>query len=62
MPFILWSVHTICNLQCVGKNEIPFNLRLNNHRKDVKDPKTKLADKHFKKKSGTDLTNMQDSR
>ena len=41
----------ICNLQyvSVGKNETPFNFRLNNHRKDVKDPKAILADKHFNK-------------
>ena len=43
MPFIFWSV------QYVGKNEPPFNIRLNNHRKDVKDPKAILADKHFQK-------------
>ena len=39
----------ICNLQYVGKNETPLNIRLNNHRKDVKDPKAILADKHFQK-------------
>ena len=44
----------ICNLQCVGQNETPFNIRLNNHRKDVKDPKAVLVDKH--------LTNTTDSR
>ena len=41
----------ICNLQYVGKNDTPFNIRLNNHRKDVKDPKAILADKHFQKNS-----------
>ena len=40
---------TICNLQYVGKNETLFNIRLNNHRKDVKDAKVILADKHFQK-------------
>ena len=40
----------ICNLQYVGKNETPFNIRLNNHRKDVKDPKGNLGDKHTSKK------------
>ena len=40
---------TICNLQHVGQNETPFNIRLSNHRKDVKDPKVILADKHFQK-------------
>ena len=39
----------ICNLQHVGKNETPFNIRLGNHSKDVKFPKAKLADKHFQK-------------
>ena len=37
------------NLQYVGKNETPFNIRLSNHRKDVKDPKAILADKHLQK-------------
>ena len=40
---------TICKLQYVGKNEILFNIKLNSHRKDVKDPKAILADKHFQK-------------
>ena len=53
--------HTICNLQYVDKNETPFSIRLNNHRKDVKDPKAILADKHFQKMV-IDLTNTQDSR
>ena len=39
----------ICNLQYVGKNETPFNIRLNHHRIDVKDSKATLADKHFQK-------------
>ena len=40
----------ICNLQYVRKHETTFNIRLNNHRKDVKDPEAILADKHFSKK------------
>ena len=40
---------TICSLQYVSKNKAPFNIRLNNHRKDVKDPNTTLEDKHFQK-------------
>ena len=40
---------TICNLQYVGKKETPFNIRLNNHRKDVEDTKVILAGKHFHK-------------
>ena len=49
----------IYNLQDVGKNEEPFNIRSNNHRKDVKDPKAILADKHLQKMV---ITNMQDPR
>ena len=40
---------TIYNLQYVGKNETPFNIRLNNHREDVKDPNAILADKLLQK-------------
>ena len=39
----------ICNLQYDGKSETPFNIRLNNHRKNVKDPKAILADKRVQK-------------
>ena len=49
-----------CNLQYVSKNKTPFKIRLNNHRKNVKDPKAIFADKHFQKMV-IDLTNMQDS-
>ena len=51
----------ICNQQYVGKNETPFNIRLNNHRKDVNDPKVLLADKHFQKMV-IDLKNTQATR
>ena len=37
----------ICNIQYVGKSETTFNIRLNNHRKDVKDSNALPADKHF---------------
>ena len=40
----------ICLIQYVGKSETTFNLRLNNHRKDARDRKSKniiLACKHF---------------
>ena len=40
----------VCLLQYIGKSETPFNLRLNNHRKDAKDTTSKnniLACKHF---------------
>ena len=35
-------------IQYVGKSETHFNLRLNNHRKGVNNPKTILASNHFK--------------
>ena len=38
---------TLCNKQYVGKAEIAFNIRLNNHRKDTKNPNTILACRHF---------------
>ena len=38
---------TICNPQYIGKNDAPFNIRFNYHRKDVKDPKEILPDKQF---------------
>ena len=34
-------------IQYVGKAGTAFNIRLNNHRKDVKDPKTIPVEKHF---------------
>ena len=38
----------LCKIQFVGKAEIAFNIRFNNHRKDVrKDPKAIPVDKHF---------------
>ena len=38
-----------CKVQYVGKAETAFNLRLNNHRKGVSNPKFILADMHFRK-------------
>ena len=39
---------TLCNLQYVHKNEILFNITLNSHLKEEKQPKaTILADKPF---------------
>ena len=40
---------TLCNIQYVGKSETSFNIRLNNHRKDVNNPKAIPACLHFKK-------------
>ena len=44
---------TLCKQQYVGKGETPFNIRLNNHRNDVKNshPKTILAWKHLQEKN-----------
>ena len=39
----------LCKVQYVGKAETAFNIRLNNHRKDVNNPKSIPADLHFKK-------------
>ena len=38
---------TLCTKQYVGKAETSFNLRLNNHRKDVKKDDAIMAYKHF---------------
>ena len=38
----------LCKIQYVGQSETPFNLRLNNHRKDVNNPKAIPACNHFK--------------
>ena len=38
----------IMQIQYVGKSETTFNLRLNNHRKDVYNPKAIPACNHFK--------------
>ena len=42
-------MHIICIsiFQYVGKSESPFNLRLNNYRKGVKNPKAIPACNHF---------------
>ena len=37
----------ICNIQYFGKSETPFNIRLNNHGRDVKNPNAVPACKHF---------------
>ena len=46
--FIIYLLECeISKIQYVGKAETAFNIQLNNHRKDVKDPKAIPADKHF---------------
>ena len=49
MPFTLWSVQQATYRMSVKTR--PFNIRLKNHRKDVKDLKAILADNHFQKSS-----------
>ena len=39
----------VCDIQYVGKSETGFNIRLNNHRKNVSNPKAILACVHFTK-------------
>ena len=41
---------TLCKIQYVGKTETPFNIRLNNHRKDANgnNPKAIPSSIHFK--------------
>ena len=46
--FIIYILECeLCKSQYVGKAETTFNIWLNNHRKDVKDPKAIPEDKHF---------------
>ena len=40
--------YTLCHIQCIGESETQFNLRLNNHQKDVNRQNAPLVDKHFK--------------
>ena len=41
----------LCNKQYVGKAETSFNIRLNNHQKDVKKVDTIMTCKHFQQES-----------
>ena len=48
ISFVIYLLECyICNIQYVGKSETPFNISLNNHRKDVKNPNAIPAWKHF---------------
>ena len=38
----------LCEIEYIGKNETPFNLRLNNHRNNVNNPTPIPACNHFK--------------
>ena len=42
---------TKCKIQCVGKAEIEFNIRFNNHQKDVWKPDAIPASSHFSGKN-----------
>ena len=39
----------VCKIQYVAKVETAFNIRLNNHKKDVNNPKSITANLHFRK-------------
>ena len=55
--FVIYPLEChICNIQYIGKSEAPFNIRLNNHRKDVKNPNGTPACKHFNR-HGYDFNN-----
>ena len=41
----------LCNKQYVGKAETSFNIRLNNHRKDMKNIDANMACKHFQQEN-----------
>ena len=52
--FVIYLMEcTLCKIQCVGKAETSFNIRLNNHRKDANgnNPKTIPVSIHFKQSS-----------
>ena len=47
--YLIYLIECIlCKILCVGKSETPFNLRLNNSRKNVNNPKAIPACNHFK--------------
>ena len=39
--------YMLCKIQYVGKLETPFRIRLNNHRKDIRNPNAIKACKHL---------------
>ena len=50
--YVIYLVEcTKCKIQYVGKTETEFNIRLNNHRKDVWKPDGISASRHFSGKS-----------
>ena len=47
--YVIYLIECIvCKIEYVGKSETPFNLRLNNHRKDVNHLKATPACNYFK--------------
>ena len=50
IKFIIYLMNCVlCKVQYLGKAETAFNIRLNNHRKDVNNPKSIHADLHLRK-------------
>ena len=46
--YVIYLLECIMSkIQYVGKSETSFNIRVNNHRKDIKNPNTVEACKHF---------------
>ena len=46
--YVIYLLECImCKIQYAGKSETPFNIRLNNHRKDIKKQNAIEACKHF---------------
>ena len=50
---------TLCNKQYVGKAETAFNIRVNNHRKDTKEPNAILACINFQQQCHTFYNHRQ---
>ena len=52
--FVIYLLeYYICNIQYVGKSETPFNISLNNHREDAKNPNAIPVFKHFNRHDNT---------
>ena len=48
--FVIYQLECyVCKMQYASKSETPFNIRLYNHRKDIKSPNAILACKDFNK-------------
>ena len=49
----------LCNRQYVGKSKTSFNIRLNNHQKDVRNTKHLPASVHFRKEGQNFIQNAK---